>query len=131
MHLGSEKYQVLVVDDNSLLLDLTCSLINRTGLHAIGADSGLKAIELMMENPSICLTLTDIVMPGEVDGFAVAEFSINQNINRPVILMSNNFSELQDKKIGITLPRLKKPIPPENLYLSIGKCLDLKVFSYA
>ena len=54
--------RVLVVDDERLITDTICAILNENGFHASGAYSGEEALEAAIElRPQ--LVLTDVMMP--------------------------------------------------------------------
>lgn len=62
---------VLVVDDTPANLGVVLELLGSAGLRVIVAESGTRALELLMRQP-VDLILLDVVMPG-LDGFATCE----------------------------------------------------------
>jgi DNA-binding response OmpR family regulator/DNA-binding CsgD family transcriptional regulator len=62
---------VLVVDDTPANLGVVLELLGSAGLRVIVAESGTRALELLMRQP-VDLVLLDVVMPG-LDGFATCE----------------------------------------------------------
>jgi CheY-like chemotaxis protein len=63
---------VLVVDDDPDVLPIAATILTRLGYQAIAASSGRTALELLEDNPSIGLLMTDLAMPG-MDGLELAE----------------------------------------------------------
>ena len=63
----------LVVDDNALLLMNACDILEDAGFRFLEAGDGEQAIPLLEANwKRITLLFSDIEMPGELDGFALA-----------------------------------------------------------
>jgi CheY-like chemotaxis protein len=63
----SEKYRILVVDDNSVNRVLLRNILEKEGFEAILAESGEECLQIVsMEN--VDLILLDVQMPG-IDGF--------------------------------------------------------------
>lgn len=58
---------ILIVDDESALLGLTCEILQQRGYNTHSAEGGKQALRIL-ENESIDLLISDIVMP-EMDGF--------------------------------------------------------------
>src|SRR5919199_3630971 len=63
---------ILVVDDDESLRLLMVSLLTRSGYRTLAARNGDEALRIIASEPGIDLLLTDIVMPGQLDGFALA-----------------------------------------------------------
>jgi CheY-like chemotaxis protein len=78
---------VLVVDDDPLLLDLLCTMLEDLGCEAVCVDSAAKALEKIEEDQRIALLITDVQMPA-MDGFELAEQARVRRPDLPVVLMS-------------------------------------------
>jgi len=64
---------VLVVDDEPELLDIAFAFLAEMGYIALQASNGAKALEVVERHPEIDLLLTDIVMPGGMNGVELAQ----------------------------------------------------------
>ncbi len=64
--------KVLVVEDEPLLMLLAIELVEDAGFEAIEARNADEAILLLEEQPDIRILLTDIDMPGSMDGLRLA-----------------------------------------------------------
>lgn len=63
----------LVVDDNFLIRIDAMSILEEVGFQVLEADHGDAAFDLLtMRHPDVVLLFTDVQMPGELDGFALA-----------------------------------------------------------
>ncbi|MFO7831004.1 MAG: PAS domain S-box protein [Desulfuromonadaceae bacterium] len=56
--------QILVVEDEPTMLELTSMMLEELGYQPIQAGTPAEALELAQQNPEITLLLTDVVMPG-------------------------------------------------------------------
>ncbi len=66
------KPAILLVDDCEDVLDLAASAIKDAGFDVITACSGDVALILLEQRLPFRLLMTDVVMPGFLDGFALA-----------------------------------------------------------
>jgi DNA-binding NtrC family response regulator len=64
--------QVLLVDDDQALLDTLTRTLRREGYLARPAISGDDALALLQQRVPFDLLITDIFLPGLLDGFALA-----------------------------------------------------------
>ncbi|MCP3669592.1 MAG: response regulator [Gammaproteobacteria bacterium] len=64
---------ILVVDDEEDLIELAQQCLEDLGYTVVTAASGIQAMEVLAENPSIDLLFSDIVMPGGINGYELAE----------------------------------------------------------
>ncbi len=64
---------ILVVDDETGLLELAQESLQSLGYQVFTATSGAKALAVLAEEPSISLLFCDVVMPGGMNGYEVAK----------------------------------------------------------
>jgi two-component system KDP operon response regulator KdpE len=78
--------RILIVDDEPKLIRLARELLSATGFEVLMATSGQPAIEMVaLERPD--LVLLDIMLPGGLDGYAVAE-RVRQFSDVPIIMLT-------------------------------------------
>jgi DNA-binding response OmpR family regulator len=109
---------VLVVEDESYLLEYVRVVLTRAGFSVLTAQQGEEGWSQFQENKdSIKLVLTDIVMPGYFDGFELCERIHEVAADVPVIFMTGAIGE--DDPRAETLVRenrlLRKPFFPNQL----------------
>lgn len=74
MQISTEPY-ALVVDDDAFILMDACSILETAGFRFYEAGSGDEAKTLLSEHAeSVTLLFSDVEMPGETDGFALAHY---------------------------------------------------------
>jgi len=61
---GGHGEQILVVEDEPTMLELTSMMLEELGYEPLKANEPREALELAKHNPGISLLLTDVVMPG-------------------------------------------------------------------
>lgn len=83
---GSET--LLVVDDEEQLLELTRVKLEKLGYRVFTARNSDQALSVLAEQPSIDLLFSDVVMPGGVNGFQLAERAVADKPNLKVLLTS-------------------------------------------
>jgi CheY-like chemotaxis protein len=80
---------VLVVDDDFVLLEIVTTVFGRAGLTVHSASSGEAALTLLREKGrEFGWLMTDINLPGLVDGWSVAEAYRASYPDRPIIYLS-------------------------------------------
>ena len=67
-----EKRKILIVDDDTFLLDMYALKFSQNGFDVYTADSAMAALDKLKENLNPDIILTDIIMP-EMDGFEMLE----------------------------------------------------------
>ncbi|GAA0229021.1 EAL domain-containing response regulator [Marinomonas primoryensis] len=64
---------LLLVDDETAILNALKRVLRRTGYQILSAESGVKALEVLQDNPDIQVVLTDYRMPGMTGGELLVE----------------------------------------------------------
>jgi len=64
---------ILVVEDNKGLRNLVVRQLNNLGYHTLAAADSEAAMNLIRSNAVIDLLFTDVIMPGGMDGWALAQ----------------------------------------------------------
>ena len=100
---------ILIVDDQLELLAFTGAFLAECGYTVSWAQNPVAALQLLESNRPIDILLTDIVMPGGMDGFELARRA--KRIRRDLkVVYSTGHWELSPEQIGQTYgPLLKKP----------------------
>ena len=109
---------IFVVEDEPPLRDLVCEILSRQGFDVITAVSGAEAIELWPRHRDrVQLLLTDIVMPGGVNGWDLAARLKADRADLAVIYTSGYSPDAVDRE-GRLLENemfLQKPYDPAAL----------------
>jgi CheY-like chemotaxis protein len=82
------RVSVLVVEDEPLILDIVADELNDAGFNVLQATTGEEAVAILNTVPLIDLLLTDIRLPGSVDGWGVAEHAREIFRTLPVIYVT-------------------------------------------
>jgi PAS domain S-box-containing protein len=85
------KETVLIVDDEEELTAIAQSILEDLGYTIICAHSGDQAIQSLEENGDIDLVFSDVVMPGSVSGFDLAEI-VAEKYPEAKILLTSGFT---------------------------------------
>jgi len=95
-----EKIDILLVDDEKELVDAVKALLEERGFTVKSANDGIRALEMVTENPPD-LILLDITMP-KMDGIAFLKKLKEQEKTRdiPVIMLTVKDGQA-DRDIGL------------------------------
>jgi len=107
--------RILLVEDNAALRETLLRQLDALGYEAVGAEAGDQALDLLRSGKQIDLVLTDMVMPGNIQGPDLADEVRAQWPGLPVLLMSGyaDLGEGEDaRQSRIDLP---KPIRMKTL----------------
>ena len=90
-------FQVLVVEDDRELRDLFCTVLEENGYHAIAANDGLQAFDLL-ESHYIDLIISDVMMP-KLNGFEMTQAIRSTGYTMPNLFISAK-GQAADKQKG-------------------------------
>ncbi len=82
------RASVLVVEDEPLILEVVTDELNDAGFDVHQASSGEEAVAVLEARPALDLLLTDIRLPGSLDGWGVAEHARRRFAALPVIYVT-------------------------------------------
>ena len=106
---------VLLVEDDDKVRDVVRKQLSALGCAVLEAESGHEAADMVENIPAIALVLSDIVMPGGMDGRALARFVRRFRPELPVVLMSGYADKAASGLEDSELPVLGKPFTQELL----------------
>jgi PAS domain S-box-containing protein len=120
---------VLLVDDDPGILQVAARQLRELGYTVITAESGEEALAKLSRNPDVDLLLTDIVMPGGMNGFELSEraLAISPDIK---VLHASGFTLTagdQDAASEGSNPILSKPYRKADLAAKLRHLLDAAV----
>jgi CheY-like chemotaxis protein len=106
---------VLLVEDDDKVRDVVRKQLSALGCAVLEAESGHEAADMVENIPAIALVLSDIVMPGGMDGRALARFVRRFRPELPVVLMSGYADKVFAGREDADMPVLGKPFTQERL----------------
>lgn len=71
---ASRAASMLIVEDEAFIRDDLTDFFSDAGFEVFEAESADAAIEVMVANPTIRIVLTDVQMPGSMDGIRLAHY---------------------------------------------------------
>jgi len=118
----SNGQTVLVVDDSADVAEVTSSLFEHLGYDTIYRESAEAALELLEDGTKIDLVFSDIVMPGDMNGLALAQEITNRYPQLPVLLTSGYSDVAQTAASQFRI--LRKPFQVHALEKAIREALE-------
>jgi len=119
---------ILLIDDEKMILDVGCELLEELGYTVLSALSGREALEIFQKNSNkIDLVIMDMIMPGMGGG---ETFDHLRNINPDIkVLLSSGYSV--DGQATKILRRgcngfIQKPFNLNQLAEKIGKIMEMQ-----
>lgn len=122
-----QALKILVVDDDPVTRTLIFKKLSREEYQVETAETGVEAVRLL-SNTFYDVVLTDLMMPGGVDGIGVLETAKESNLKTEVILITAHGSidnAIVAMKKG-AVDYLQKPINFDELLLRLAKIRNLK-----
>lgn len=116
--------RILLVEDNNDVANSTLALLESMKCivkHAVDADDALA--QLSQPKVEIDLMLSDIVMPGSMDGIELACQVRARHADLPILLMSG-YSERIQAAVAMRFDVLPKPCSPDALKAAIHTALS-------
>jgi len=113
---------VLIVEDNELLRYLATEAISLLGIRVTDCASADEALVLLESSSSIALVITDVCMPGSMDGLELATVIWKRWPRLPVIVTSGNRS-VPDGQLPSHAMFLRKPWSMDGLHQAVRKYL--------
>jgi two-component system, OmpR family, response regulator len=107
--------RILVVEDDAILHDLIVNVVRRSGHQAVSAYNGEDALRILRDpDQRIDWLLTDIRLPGVIDGWVVgSEFTLTHP-RQPVIYMSEVVQDSASRRAANSI-FLPKPVDVSDL----------------
>ena len=115
---------ILLVDDESILLDLTCELLGSDNFTIFTADSAKKALEIL-EHETIDLLISDVLMP-EMDGYELASI-VKEKFPTVKIQLASGFTDLHNRKFfdaDLEKELLAKPFSMQILLQRVNELIN-------
>lgn len=126
MKQSKEPRKILLVDDETAVLDVTTNMLETLGYKVTATSSSVNALDLFSTDPDqFDLVMTDVTMPN-ITGDKLAKMIMEIRSGMPIILFSgysNDITEEKAKEMGIR-KFLMKPLNLKELSKAISKVFD-------
>jgi len=111
--------QVLLVEDETLIRKSVAGELVESGFQVVEASSALEALAYIEAGGKVDVVLTDIHMPGPLNGLDVAEYFRRSFPEIPVVITSGNAGP---RTLGFEfLPKPYTPLEAVGLILRLTK----------
>ncbi|TCK18538.1 PAS domain S-box-containing protein [Thiogranum longum] len=121
---GSES--VLIVDDESDLLQLADQYLSRLGYRTFTAENAPQALQILEGNEQVDILFSDVVMPGGMNGYELAQQATEKRPGIKVLLTSGYTSKIiaHNGLARFSAHMLNKPYREADLARRIRSVLD-------
>ena len=117
---------VLVVEDDDNLRGLAVNLLQRLDYRTLAAGDAASALQVVQARPDVSLLLTDMVLPGGINGAALARQAHRLRPGLPVLFMSGYTEDavIHDGRLDAGVRLLEKPFTTSALARAVRQALD-------
>lgn len=118
---------VLLVEDNPQVRKLTAARLKDLGYVVREAERGDVAAEMLREDAEVHAVFTDLVMPGELDGLALARHIVASYPHIRILLTSGYAEDIlsrHNEEDGIGHRILRKPYRQSDLATALSALFD-------
>ena len=118
--------RICVVEDEEAVLKVIVNILSKTGYQITAAHSGDEAMQIFDEGGTFDLLVTDIVMPGTLQGTQLARALRERHPDLPVVFMSGYANEATVHGNGLRPEdiRLMKPVSRADLVAAVEKAIN-------
>jgi CheY-like chemotaxis protein len=115
---------VLVVEDEPLVRDYVSDLLGQSGFDVVEASTGEEALSVLAEG-GVCAVVSDVSMPGTVNGFELARRVREESPRTGVVLVSGVIEPDVHLPGGVRF--LTKPVKASTLLRLLREVADPRV----
>lgn len=117
--------KILIAEDEKNIRTVLVAILKKAGYVVTAAATGEEALAMFDANPTFDLLLTDLAMPGSIQGLALSHAIRKQNPELPTVFMSGYTRETIVDSAGFRPEdiRLTKPILRADLLAAVKKSL--------
>ncbi|MDO7841881.1 response regulator [Sphingomonas immobilis] len=112
--ISEERHAILIVEDEAFIRYDLVDFFEDAGFQVFDAENADVAIELMAANPSIRIVLTDVDMPGSMDGVRLAHV-IRDRYPPTLLLIASGARKLEQGDMPPGATFIAKPFDPRSL----------------
>lgn len=123
---SAKRPTIMVVDDDATFRTVTVRLLEKRGYRVLPVGDGDRAVELLRNHDTaIDLLLTDVVLPGSLQGGHIGQMAASLRPGLPVVYMSAYTRDtiVQAGRIPEGVEFLEKPFTAEHLVRQVRESL--------
>jgi DNA-binding response OmpR family regulator len=116
--------KILLVEDEDLIRMLLCEAMMDLGITPTVADSGEAALEIIQNTRPFDLLVTDIQLPGAIDGLDIARVARKKAPSMPIIFTTGQPDRMATWKTGTDDIFIPKPYRPSDIIAAIRQLTE-------
>ena len=121
---GDGAVRILLVEDEFLIRLTLAEALTDAGYDVLEAESGDQALDVLEQDPSIRVLLTDIQLPGQLNGLALASKARATRPALPVIYMTGRPDTMADTTQGARDAFIAKPYLPSQVAATVRRLTE-------
>lgn len=110
---SGEPSCILLVDDNALIRMTTAEDLRLAGFCVLEARDAMEALRVIDGGAAVDMVVTDVEMPGPMDGLALTRHLRVRSVDLPIVVVSGHLDVIK-ADLG-DIPFLSKPCSDEAL----------------
>jgi PAS domain S-box-containing protein len=122
---GAALCRVLLVEDDVQVASLTSAMLAELGYEVVPVTTGQAALDELAATPDIGLVLSDVMMPGGMDGMGLVREMRQRGIALPVVLVSGFSAAAKRDAEHEGIPLLPKPYTLGDLAAQLSSALSM------
>ncbi len=118
------RARILIVEDEFLIRLTLSEVLVDEGYDVLEADTGDAALALLQHEPGVSVLLTDIQLPGSLDGRALVQRVREVLPTLPVIYMTGRPDSMTGQATGAREMYVAKPYLPSDICAAVRRMLE-------
>ena len=120
--------RILVVEDNTEVRELASAILEEEGYQVIEASNSAEALQRLDAHlDGIDMLFTDIIMPGKINGVALAKAIRKANPDMPVLITTGFADDVHGHTNSAEFETIYKPYMPDELAIKVRAVLNRKL----
>jgi DNA-binding NtrC family response regulator len=123
MEMPQVQHTILIVEDEVLIRMSSAAMLEDAGFHILEAGSGTEAVEMLLRHAHIDVLITDVRLPGEMDGLDLVARVHRYHPHIRSIVVSGNASAEDASNAG-AIGFLTKPYMADSLVRAVNDLIQ-------
>jgi CheY-like chemotaxis protein len=115
--------KVLVVEDEPIIRIYVSDILEQSGFDVIEAATGEEALSQIAEGERVCAIVSDVVMPGRIDGFELAR-RVRHDWPRMGVVLVSGVIEPSGVYLPLGVRFIPKPVKASTLLRLLREVAD-------
>ena len=123
-YMAADQRTILVVEDNKDVKNVAVSLLEQLGYKTIAVESASEALDVLASGQTVNLVFTDVALPGQLDGLALAR-KVTDRYGAIPIVLTTGYTRAFDS--DPEFPVLRKPYQ----IAALGRLIHQALYSHS